>query len=160
MDRIFDQTEACALAFRRYCLEHNLLDFSLQMELFVRHLLPLRAFREYLFGRYRHLIVDNVEEDTPVSHDLLRAWLPNCESALVLFDHEGGYRTFLGADPDGGYTLERLVPDDAGPVRLTGHEPRRWTRCGPAWRTSCAGARDAIDERDAWGARRPGDAGG
>jgi hypothetical protein len=104
--RIFDQTEACALAFRRYCLEHNLLDFSLQIELFIRYLLPLHAYRDYLFGRYRHFVVDNVEEDTPVSHDLLRAWLPNCESALVLFDYEGGHRTFLGADPDGGYSLK------------------------------------------------------
>jgi hypothetical protein len=104
--RIFDQTEACALAFRSYCLEHNLLDFSLQLEVFVRRLLPLRAFREYLFGKYRHLIVDNVEEDTPVAHDLLRAWLPNCESAWVLFDDEGGHRIFLGADPEGGHALK------------------------------------------------------
>lgn len=103
--RIYDESQACAISFRRYCLDHNLLDFSLQMEVFVRHLLPLRAFREYLFGRYRHVIVDNVEEDTPVAHDILRLWLADCRSATVIYDVEAGYRGFLGADPESAAAL-------------------------------------------------------
>jgi len=103
--RIFDQAQACAIRFRQTCLQHNLLDFSLQVEVFVHHLWTLPLCRGYLLGRYRHLIVDNVEEDVPVAHDLLWQWLPECDSALVVYDRDAGYRVFLGADPRGGYAL-------------------------------------------------------
>jgi hypothetical protein len=97
--QIYDQAGECVGRFRRYCLDHNLLDFSLQIETFLRHLWPQPAVRAYLFERYRHLILDNVEEDTPVVHDLLAEWVPQCDSAFIAFDRGGGYRIFLGADP-------------------------------------------------------------
>ncbi len=106
--RIYDQVQAVALAFRRACLAENLLDWSLQIEVFQRHLLPLPQLRRYLLGGYRHLIVDNTEEDIPATHDLLRRWLPLCESALVIYDTDGGYRVFLGADPQGALALAEL----------------------------------------------------
>ncbi len=96
---IYDQAGECVQRFRRYCLAHNLLDFSLQIETFLQHLQPQPAVQAYLFERYRHLIVDNVEEDTPVVHDLLAEWVGRCDSALIAFDRDGGYRVFLGADP-------------------------------------------------------------
>jgi len=108
--RIYDEAQAAAVCFREYCLAHNLLDFSLQTEVFFQNLLPLPFFQAYLFRQFRHLIVDHVEEDTPVAHDLLRLWLerPELESALLVYDHDGGYRVFLGADPEGGYALREL----------------------------------------------------
>ncbi|MGQ9598481.1 MAG: ATP-binding protein [Anaerolineae bacterium] len=105
---IFDQVQEVALAFRRFCLAENLLDWSLQIELLWHKLLPLPQFRRYLLGGYRHLIVDNPEEDIPVTHDLLRIWLPLCDSALVIYDTDGGYRIFLGADPKGALALADL----------------------------------------------------
>ena len=106
--RILDQVQAVALAFRRACLAENLLDWSLQIEVFWRDLLPLPQLRRYLLSGYRHLIVDNTEEDIPAAHDLLRTWLPLCESALVIHDTDGGYRVFLGADPQGALALADL----------------------------------------------------
>ena len=106
--RIYDQVQAAALAFRRSCLEDNLLDWSLQIEVFWQHLLPLPELLRYLLGGYRHLIADNTEEDIPVAHDLLRMWLPQCESALVVHDTGGGYRVFLGADPEGALALRSI----------------------------------------------------
>jgi len=105
--RIYDEAQTVAVRFREYCLLHNLLDFSLQIEVFFQNLMPLPVFRADLFGQYRHLIVDNIEEDTPVAHDLLRTWLarPELESALLVYDRDGGYRVFLGADPEGGHAL-------------------------------------------------------
>jgi hypothetical protein len=97
--RVFDQVSACVQQFRRYCLAHNLLDFSLQIETFVQHLYPQPAVRAYLFERYRHLIVDNLEEDTPVVHDMLAEWVRHCDSAFIVYDEQGGHRIFLGADP-------------------------------------------------------------
>lgn len=109
--RVYDEGQEAANQFRKYCLAHNLLDFSLQYELFHRRLWPLEPCRQYLLARYRHLIVENVEEDTPVSHDILAEWLPHARSALVVYDVGGGYRRFLGADPQTGYGLKALCEE-------------------------------------------------
>jgi hypothetical protein len=109
--RIYDEAQECATRFRQYCLAHNLLDFSLQMEVFVQHLWTLPLCRGYLMNRYTHLLVDNVEEDTPVAHDLLREWLPHCQSALLIYDEEAGYRRFLGADPESAQALSQLCEE-------------------------------------------------
>jgi superfamily I DNA/RNA helicase len=106
--RIYEDAQACALSFREYCLAHNLLDFSLQLEVFLQHLWPAPLCQEYLLETYRHLLVDNLEEDTPVAHDLLAEWLPHSDSALLIYDQQAGYRRFLGADPDSAYTLKAL----------------------------------------------------
>jgi hypothetical protein len=96
---IYDQAQECATRFRQQCLQQNLLDFSLQMDVFREHLWPLPLFQEYLRDRFHHLIFDNLEEDTPVANDLIAEWLPQFNSALLIYDTQGGYRRFLGADP-------------------------------------------------------------
>ena len=110
---VYDQAQECAARFRRYCLEHNLLDFSLQLEVFFDYLWPEPLCRDYLLGSYTHLIVDNVEEDTPVAHDLVYNWLPHAASALIIFDQDAGYRSFLGADPVSAHVLCDLCDDHA-----------------------------------------------
>ena len=80
--RVYQDAQDCALRFREYCLQNNLLDFSLQLEVFSNILWPLDIVHDYLTRTYRHLIYDNVEEDSPRAHDIVRAWLPEFESAL------------------------------------------------------------------------------
>src|SRR5512135_3388372 len=72
---IFAQVQDCINRFRDYCKVNNLLDFSLQIELFANWLKQTES-RDRLFKRYRHLIVDNIEEDNPVTHTLLLDWIP------------------------------------------------------------------------------------
>ena len=60
---------------------------------------------------YRHLIYDNIEEDVPRAHDLIREWLPQFDSALLIYDEGAGYRRFLGADIDTAYALHELCDD-------------------------------------------------
>lgn len=103
--RVYADAQDCASRFRAFCLAHNLLDFSLQVELFTRHLWPDPICRGYLTRNYRHLIADNIEENPPVAHDLLAEWLPDFESELLIYDHAAGYRLFLGADPERAYEL-------------------------------------------------------
>jgi hypothetical protein len=103
--RVYEDAQDCALRFRQYCLAHNLLDFSLQMEVFLQQVWRLPLCRQHLLAVYRHLIFDNLEEDTPVAHDLVREWLPDLDSALLVYDHDAGYRRFLGADPDSAAEL-------------------------------------------------------
>ena len=114
--RLYADAQQAAERFRLYCLAHNLLDFSLQLEVFLQHLWTQPFCRETLTRTYRHLIYDNIEEDTPAAHDLLRQWLPEFDSALLIYDTDGGYRVFLGADPHSAYALKDLCQ---GQVELT-----------------------------------------
>ena len=54
--RIYQDVQDCAIRFREYCLEHNLLDFSLQLEIFTDILWPQEQVQNYLKQTYRHLI--------------------------------------------------------------------------------------------------------
>lgn len=102
---VYDDVQECASLFRRFCLAHNLLDFSLQVELFSAFLWPDPLCHSYLTQNYRHLVFDNLEEDTPLAHDIVRQWLPDFDSALLLSDWQGGFRRFLGADPQSAQSL-------------------------------------------------------
>ena len=106
--RIYTDAQDCASRFRTFCLQNNLLDFSLQLEVFWDYLWPDSLVHDYLIKTYRHLIYDNIEEDIPRVHDLIREWLPQFESALLIFDEGAGYRRFLGADIDTAYALHEL----------------------------------------------------
>lgn len=120
---VYKDVQTCASMFREFCYQNNLLDFSLQVELFNQVLWPDPLIQDYVIRQYRHLIVDNIEEDTPVAHDFLLDWLPKLDSALIIFDWDAGYRSFLGADPVSAYRLKaacnyhlafgelRLVPE-------------------------------------------------
>ena len=108
--RVFDEVQICANRFREFCYENNLLDFSLQIEVFHNFIWTSSICRDYLFSTYKHLIYDNVEEDIPVSHDLIEEWLPHLNSALIVYDHFSGYRSFLGADPQNGLNLKAHCP--------------------------------------------------
>ncbi len=110
---IFDDAQTCALAFRQYCLEHNLLDFSLQLEVFRHHVWATPEARAYLRGRSRHLIVDGVEEDNHASHAFLSDLLESCESALIIYDRDAGFRRFLGADPGSARYLRQRCEQTA-----------------------------------------------
>lgn len=107
--RIFSDAQMAAIKFRTFCLEHNFVDFSLQVELFWHYLWQQGGLcRDYIKGYYRHLFFDNLEETTPIEHDLIRDLLTDLDSALVIYDTEAGYRRFLGADPDSAYRLRGL----------------------------------------------------
>lgn len=99
--RIYEHAQECALAFRAYCLAHNLLDFSLQIEVFFKHLWHEPLCRNAVETSFQHVIYDNIEEDTPVAHDFMVDLLKRMESSLIIYDTDAGYRQFLGADPEG-----------------------------------------------------------
>ncbi|MEW5941313.1 MAG: UvrD-helicase domain-containing protein, partial [Chloroflexota bacterium] len=111
--RVYADTQTCANLFRDYCLANNLLDFSLQMEIFANQLWREPMVHDYLTRTYRHLIYDNVEEDAPRAHDILREWMADFQSALLIYDEGGGFRQFLGADPQTGESLRQLCEEDA-----------------------------------------------
>ncbi len=91
--------------YRAYCRQHNLLDYALQLEVFMQHVLPAPIFQRDFAARYQHLIADDIEEMGPLAHDFILAWWDHWETVLLVYDPDGGYRTFLGADPDNAYGL-------------------------------------------------------
>ena len=111
-----EHTQACVNQFRQFCLARNLLDFSLRIETFYQHLWETEGVRRYLTEHYRYLIVDNIEEDTPFAHTILRAWLPQTQEALLVNDEDAGYRIFLGANWQTAQALQELC---AQTIRLS-----------------------------------------
>lgn len=109
--RVYADVQDCAARFREYCLQNNLLDFSLQLEIFWNVLWREAAVHSHLTRTYRHLIYDNVEEDVPVAHDLIADWFAEFDSALIVYDEGGGYRQFLGADPRSAQRFEALCKE-------------------------------------------------
>ena len=105
---IFQDAQNAAALFREYCYQHNLLDYSLQVEMFVNHLLYHDNVITHFKKQYKHLIYDNVEEDVPVAHDFIKDMLPTFDSSLLIYDLDAGYRSFLGASPSGGKKLSDL----------------------------------------------------
>jgi superfamily I DNA/RNA helicase len=96
---VYKDAQICAEKFRAYCYENNLLDYSLQMEIFNNLLWQHPLCRAHLTQQYTHLIYDNIEEDPPIIHKLIDEWLPNFHSAVLVHDTSGGFRLFMGADP-------------------------------------------------------------
>ena len=109
--RIYQDAQECATLFREYCLDHNLLDFSLQLEIFSNILWTQEQVQDYLKRTYHHLIYDNVEEDAPRAHDIINEWLADFDSALLIYDTDAGYRYFLGGDAVTGYALSEACDE-------------------------------------------------
>jgi hypothetical protein len=101
----FEQAQTCVENFRAHCLQNNLLDVSLALEVFRRHLEPLPMVADYLDKHFRHLLVEGVEETVPVAQDFIERRLQSSDSAFLVYRRDGGFRVFLGVDPDGAMRL-------------------------------------------------------
>jgi len=106
MEIAYDQVQICAMAFRAFCYQHNLMDYSLLIDLFMTTLFHSDEFIRFFRSRYPVIIAENIEEDVPVFHDFIRENLPVADSVWLVFDKYSGYRSFLGADPQSAYDLK------------------------------------------------------
>ncbi len=102
----YQQAQECASRFRALCYERNLLDYSLQVEVFRDMLWGSGLAKRYLVDQYRYIIAENLEEDVPVAHDIIAEWIPDSHEALLIYDQGGGFRRFLGADPEDALALK------------------------------------------------------
>ena len=106
-----EEVHGAVRAYREFCSKHNLIDFSLCLELFWALLQSSGTARDHLFTSYGHLVYDNSEEDIPLAHDVVQFWMQDSDSglqtALVLYDNSAGFRKFLAANPQSAYMLKR-----------------------------------------------------
>ncbi|MEA3408679.1 MAG: hypothetical protein U9R48_11505 [Chloroflexota bacterium] len=152
------QTQDCISRFRDYCLAHNLLDFSLITQTYHRHLLSHPAYQRYFRSRYRHLLVDNLEENVPVAQEFIVWAKDQCASSVLAHDEGGGYRIFLGADAEGAADLasqgdEVVVFDELlgakEEVVAFSNALRRVLRVKPVGRWEDKSLQDAVVDQDA-----------
>jgi hypothetical protein len=97
---------AAASEFRAICLANSLLDYSLVVEVFDTQLVRHPEFHRYFRERYRHLIVDNLEEQPPAGQNFVTGLMDQMSgtpepSVAVAADAAAGYKRFLAADPHG-----------------------------------------------------------
>ena len=85
--------------FRRYCLANSLLDLSLTVRVFDTQLVNHPEFHRYFSERFRHLLVDNVEEQTPAGQHFVATLMNVTRTTVIAYDAGGGYKRFLSADP-------------------------------------------------------------
>ena len=102
--RYFDQAQTCIEVFRTHCLQHNLVDISLAIDLFHRFLRPGDACEAYL-SQFTYLAVEGVEESVPVAQDFLAHHMSRTSASLLVHRRHGGFRVFLGVDPLGAIDL-------------------------------------------------------
>jgi hypothetical protein len=103
-----DDAATAAHAFRRQCLTNSLLDLSLTVEVFDTQLVKHPEFHRYFRERYRHLIVDNLEEQTPAGQNFVVGLMGETQTTAVVVDAGGGYKRFLAADPHGAEGMRHL----------------------------------------------------
>jgi len=97
--RYLRDVQAIAEEFRHECQQNSLLDLSLVVDVFNRQVVNHPEFYTYFSERFRHMLVDNVEEQTPAGQQFVRKLMGATQSTTIAYDAGGGYRRFLSADP-------------------------------------------------------------
>lgn len=99
--RHLDEAAQAARQFRQICLQNSLLDLSLVVQTFDTQLVQHPEFHRYFQERFRHLLIDNVEEQTPAGQNFIANLMDFAETSAIAYDAGGGYKRFLAADPLG-----------------------------------------------------------
>lgn len=95
--------------YRRLCLESGVLDYGSSLDLYRTVLLDSPSYQEGLGRRFRHLLVDDLDESVAVQQEFMAAAAPLMESCAFAFNLDGGHAAFMGAQPN--LALQRFRPD-------------------------------------------------
>ena len=97
---LFQAVQGLLEGYRTECRRAGLLDYALALDLYQRRLLPLAHYQAHLRRRYRHLLVDDLDETAPAEQDFIAAIAAGMESAWLAFGPDGGHSGFMGARPE------------------------------------------------------------
>jgi len=96
--QIYRESDDIVADYRKKCLELGIFDFGMAVELYNNYLLKDEVYRNNLFSRIEHLIVDNIEECVPTEADFINFLLPNLKTCLLAYNQEGGYGEAFGGN--------------------------------------------------------------
>lgn len=119
--RVYRTTMDIAQDFQAYCKENLLLDFSLQVDLYMKLLLNDADYAKQVKATHRYLIADNLEENFPVMLDFVNWLWPSLEDACLVYDTDAGYRIFLGASPELAYDFREKCDHHQTQESLVSH---------------------------------------
>ena len=107
--RIFKAAQSVLEEYAAEMEKAGVLDYGLAVSLY-NGLLQDRQYREEL-KQFRHLLVDDIGEQSPAAHDLIETMLEHVSTANLCFATDGGHAGFFGADPQGAWNrFGRLGP--------------------------------------------------
>lgn len=89
----------CLERYRESMLAHRLLDQALAWDCFVNLLLVDPRYRAHLAASTRMLLVEALDEATPLALRAYQIVAEGCERVCFGFRRDGGQREYLGADP-------------------------------------------------------------
>lgn len=99
--------------------EAGVLDYGLAVALY-QELLTADWYRREL-GQFKHLLADDVDEQSPAAQDLIAVLFEQAASATLVFSTDGGHAEFFGADPRGAW----LRFGQAGKIKIL-RSPRQY----------------------------------
>lgn len=102
---VFDLVQRIGLTFKQICREDNMLDFALQLEIYHHVLAPNPVYQNWLKSQFQFIIHDNIEEDIPLAHEFIQRVRNTVDGSLVIYDSLGGFRSFMGGDPESALQL-------------------------------------------------------
>ena len=105
--QVFREADDIITAYRKRCMELGIFDFGMAVELYNKYLITDETYREQLFKRIDHLIVDNIEECVPTEVDFIDFLLPHLKTCLMGYNHEGGYGEAFGSNHE--YMKQKLL---------------------------------------------------
>lgn len=111
----FNAIAACLEAYIQHMLEHRLLDYGLQLEVYASLLFKHPTYQEALMDGTSHLLVERLDEMPPRLQEMVRTFSERsvCVFATLQADTgrlgpiHGGLRAYVGADPLGAWELTR-----------------------------------------------------
>lgn len=96
---VWQAVQACLERYRALCLDAGVLDYGSSLDLYRSVLLHDPGYQEALTRRFRHLLVDDLDESVPVQQEMMEVAAPLMASCAFAFNLDGGQAGFMGAQP-------------------------------------------------------------
>lgn len=89
-EQIFKDMDEIGLAYRKRCLELGVLDYSMALELYRKFLLQDEKYRQSLCSRFKHIVIDDLQETSHAMLELVELLMESCDTAFLGYDPEFG----------------------------------------------------------------------
>lgn len=104
--RIFEDMDNVLRDYRRKCKELGVFDFGMTVEAYREKLLKDEQYSKALYGKVKHLIVDDLQECSFAELETVGLLLDNVDSAFLAYDSDFGLHEMAHG---GSEIIERLI---------------------------------------------------
>ncbi|MGM0409547.1 MAG: UvrD-helicase domain-containing protein, partial [Bacillota bacterium] len=95
---VFRESIKIMKIFRDFCLNNQVIDYSLLIDLYNNKLLKNDSYLHYLDKRFEYLFIDDLESSVPAAIKLFERLEKKTDSYMT-FNNEAGINRFFGANP-------------------------------------------------------------